>query len=83
LEKSNLEETKGEGPVDINEELLQSAIEVRRSILIIDVFFLDPSPEKEEAAIKEVEKLPGALSLYGALCRLADQRRFEAAGRSS
>ncbi len=66
--------------MDVNEEVLQSALKVRRIILTIDVFFLDPSPEKEEAAIKEVEKLPGTLHLYGALCRLAEQRLLQTAG---
>ncbi len=56
---------------NIHEERLNSALEVRSIIAVIENFFLDPNSENEKKAIEQVGKLPGALRLYGALSRVA------------
>ena len=61
--------------MSLEEDRLESAVWVRSIMVVINRFFIDPTPRKRREALERAEELPEALERYGKLCLAAQPKR--------
>lgn len=57
----------------IAEQKYQAARRIRSILGVVDDFFVEPTKDREELALQQLEQLPERLRSYGELCRKSEK----------